>query len=53
MKKVRVELTEQQMNDLLSAVSFTLRKHPKDSPNFLKALERVNKKLWKSYREDL
>lgn len=38
------------INDLLSSISFTI-KHFKnlhsDSPNFIKALRKIEKKLWK------
>lgn len=46
-----LKLTEQQLDDLASAVSFTLRDYPKEgAKNFLAALTRLNKKIWKEIR---
>ena len=47
--KYQIELTEQQFEDLLSAMSLAIKaaaKVHKDSPKFLSALERLKKKLW-------
>lgn len=43
----RIALTEQETEDLASAVSIALesKKH-KDSPNFQRALKRLDKKVW-------
>lgn len=51
-KKIKLELTEQQFEDLQSAVSFTVRKYPKvGSEQFRAALERMEKKLWAALRK--
>lgn len=48
-KLVVCSLNEQEWNDVLSAITFTQHKHPKDSPNFLKALEKLRVKMWGYY----
>lgn len=48
-----LKLREQEMEDLLSAVGMAIRvakQIHKDSPNFRRALDRLNKKLWKTKR---
>lgn len=42
---ITIELKEQDFEDIRSAISFTRRSYPKDSPNFLRALGRIDKRL--------
>jgi len=51
-KRFRVELTDQQLQDLLSSIGYTVKFYPKDSPNFIKALGHLSKKLWKLVRKE-
>ena len=47
MKKLKtIKLTDQELEDLCSAVMQTIRTE-KDAPNYVKALKRLFKKLWK------
>lgn len=47
--KVRaIEKAEELINDLLSCISFTEKdKRFEDSPNFLKAIRKISKTLWR------
>lgn len=49
--KKSIELTDQQFDDLVSAVDFTKEKYPKKgAEDFLASLSRIEKKLWKVIR---
>jgi hypothetical protein len=54
-KKVTVELSYEQLDDMLSALSYTLDSYPKrreKSANFLAGLASLSSKLWKVYRKE-
>lgn len=46
-RTIVLNLNEQEWDDLLSCITFTQFKHPKDSPNFLTAVEKLRVKMWK------
>lgn len=49
--KRKLELTEQQLDDLASSLSYTLEKYPKGGAIFfLKSLSIINDKIWKEIR---
>lgn len=45
-RNVVVNLTEQEWNDALNCITFTQGNHPKDSPEFLKSVEKLRVKFW-------
>jgi len=48
-----IKLNEQEFNDLVSAITFTLDKYPPEgAKNFLLGLKKINKKLWRKVKED-
>lgn len=38
---------DQVINDILNAITYTKMNYPNDSPNFLKAIDAIEKKLWR------
>lgn len=48
MKKYKLELTQQEFDDLHSCIGIAEEHYPKEGAvNFHKALKRLNKKFWK------
>ena len=48
-----IKLTEQELDDLASCINFTLKDYPKEgSTNFLRALKRLKKRIWKVIRSE-
>lgn len=46
--RIKFDFTEEEFDDILSAISFTLSDYPqKGSKNFLAALKKLYKKMWK------
>ena len=53
MKIMTLKLTQQQLDDLASAVGYTITYYPKEgSTNFRRSLKTIDKKIWKAIREE-
>lgn len=47
-----ISLSEQDFNDIHSAIGFTMKAYPADdAPKFKKNLKKIDKKLWKFIRQ--
>lgn len=46
--------TDEEFEDILNCISITQREYSgkKDSPNFMRAVERLRKKVWKMKRQN-
>lgn len=47
-EKILIEFTEQELNDVVSALSFFVSKY-KNAPRTIKAMNKLSKKLWKEF----
>lgn len=44
---LKIAVTEQELEDIKSALDFTINNYDKESKQFLRALKKVLKRLWK------
>lgn len=53
-KTIKVVLPEQDFEDIQSALTFTRRSYPdkKNNPSFMRAIARIEKKMWKILRDN-